>query len=382
MNKKQLKGIVSVGTKFHAYYTAQSLLKCDKLKTLICGRKHKCNLPSEKVINISIPQYLGIGIRKIKILNRLFNYNIISDLLFDKLAVRKLAVRKLHNVDFFIGFNNYVLYQFKYLKDKNVKMFLDQRTAHGNYEKEIGLLEYGKVPKNLSKKMLKRKEDEIEMADYILVPSKFVYQTMVENNVEKEKLILLPYGYNENLFYNKNIRSRKETLNLIFVGSICHRKGCKYLLEAYSELRKEIDITLTMVGNIEPEFEKVFNNYRSIIEYKGYVNNEKLVELYNKADIFIFPSLCEGSALVTYEALACGLPLIVTYNTGSVIEDGKEGYVIQPRSIDEIKKSIIKMYNDRDLVDKMSQQALKTVKDFTWDKYAENLNNIIKKCCD
>ena len=52
------------------------------------------------------------------------------------------------------------------------------------------------------------------------------------------------------------------------------------------------------------------------------------------ADVFVFPSLFEGSAVVTYEALACGLPCVVTPDAGSVVRDGVEGFVVAPRDVD------------------------------------------------
>lgn len=376
---KKIKGIVSVGTKFHAYYTAKSLDNNGMLKYLIAGKKVKNSiLTKNKIKNIQLPQYIGAIIRKSKLLNCFLHYNLISDTLFDKIAKRKIN----KDIDFFIGFNNYVLGQMKYLKKYGVKLILDQRTAHGNVEKQIGIDEYGKTPSNLHDKMLKRKEEEIEISDYILVPSKFVYNSMLNNGVKEEKLIFLPYGYNDKLFFVKDIKKDNNKFNLIFVGSICHRKGCEYLLKAFTNVKKVYDnISLTMVGNVELEFEDVFYKYKEYINYLGYVSNDKLIDLYNQADAFIFPSLCEGSALVTYEAAACGLPLIVTENTGSVIEDGKEGIIIKERSIEDIENAIKYIYENPERLKEMKRLVLEKIKNYTWQKYEEKLSQIIRTIC-
>lgn len=379
LENRQLTGIVSVGTKFHAYYTAKALDDKEMLSYLIAGKKIKNNiLSNKKVLNIQLPQYIGAAIRKSKILSRLFHYNLISDVLFDNISKGKINT----NINFFIGFNNYVLNQMKILKPKNIVLILDQRTAHGEVEKRIGLDEWGKVPVNLHPEMMKRKAEEIEIADYILVPSDFVYNSMVDNDVDERKLILLPYGYNPDLFFVKDVNKENNKFNLIFVGSICHRKGCEYLLKAFDNIcRQYKDISLTMVGNVEKEFEETFDKYKEKINYLGFVDNEKLVELYNKADVFVFPSLCEGSALVTYEAAACGLPLIVTENTGSIVQNKKEGLVINERSVVDIERAIIYMYENPAELSKMRSQVLSTIQNYTWEKYGERLSEIIKSVC-
>ena len=373
MNKGNFKGIVSVGNKLHEYYTSRALLNNEMLIYLIAGKKINNNMiPNKYIHNIQIPQYLGGIIRRF---SKNFSYNLVSDVLFDKLA--RFKIKK--DIDFFIGFNNYVLEQIKKLRKSNTVIILDQRTAHGNVERQVGIEESGKIPINLSNKMMRRKEKEIDLADYILVPSDFVFQSMIENGISREKLILLPYGYDPNLFYITKNKDYDDKLKLIFVGLIGHRKGCEYLLKAIKKIKQtNMNISLTMVGSVEKEFKDIFEEYREYIEYRGYVSNEELIELYNESDIFILPSLCEGSALVTYEAAACGLPLIVTHNTGSIIENEKEGIIIKERDVDAIEQAIIKLYENINLRLEMRKNIIHKIKDYTWDKYEEKLINIIR----
>ena len=64
------------------------------------------------------------------------------------------------------------------------------------------------------------------------------------------------------------------------------------------------------------------------------------------ADVFVFPSLFEGSAVVTYEALACGLPSVVTPNAGSVVRDGLEGFVVPPRDVEALAARMEQLGDD------------------------------------
>ena len=75
------------------------------------------------------------------------------------------------------------------------------------------------------------------------------------------------------------------------------------------------------------------------------------------ADVFVFPSLFEGSAVVTYEALACGLPSVVTPEAGSVVRDGVEGFLVAPRDVLALAERMEQLGNDPGLRDRMSAAA-------------------------
>jgi glycosyltransferase involved in cell wall biosynthesis len=91
--------------------------------------------------------------------------------------------------------------------------------------------------------------------------------------------------------------------------------------------------------------------------------------LFQDADAFVYPSLHEGSAFVTYEALASGLPVITTPNAGSVVRDGEEGYVVPIRDVDAIVDRVERLQRDPELRAAMSLAARRRALDFTWDAY-------------
>ena len=384
LNKK-IKGVVSVGSKFHAPYTAEALYRFDMLQKFIAGKKFQNNtlIPQQKIMNISLPHYIAIFLRKLPIFGHKLPYNIISDALFDVMANNKLS-----NVDFFIGFNNFCLSQMKTMKKKGAVVFLEQRIAHVQTEIDIYTNEFGSVPSNLSKRMVKRKLEEYEIADYILVPSTFVYDSMVKNGVNKGKLILIPYGYDPKLFYIKgNTFSAQDESNkplrVIFVGQIGFRKGIRYLLEAISKLHeKGLNIELTLVGNIDKNFIPVLERYAGSFVHRKFVPQSELVEIYNNSDLFIIPSLCEGSALVTYEAAACGLPLVVTENTGSVVTNGHDGVIVKVGDTKSIEDTLEMLYYDKDFLNNLKANVSQSIKNYTWEKYSERLVNAINNALD
>ena len=87
------------------------------------------------------------------------------------------------------------------------------------------------------------------------------------------------------------------------------------------------------------------------------------------ADVFVFPSLFEGSAVVTYEALACGLPGVVTPAAGSVIRDGIEGFVVMPRDVTALAQRMEQLGQSPQLRARMSAAARSRALEFDWPRY-------------
>lgn len=103
---------------------------------------------------------------------------------------------------------------------------------------------------------------------------------------------------------------------------------------------KQIEAKLAGKINIAPA---IVNEYKKYAEFLGTVPRAKMAVLYQWADIFVLPSICEGSATVTYEALASGIPLICTPNAGSMVKDNVDGHIVPIRNANAIA-SVIESY--------------------------------------
>jgi glycosyltransferase involved in cell wall biosynthesis len=106
-----------------------------------------------------------------------------------------------------------------------------------------------------------------------------------------------------------------------------------------------------------------------------------MAEHYAWADVFLLPSICEGSATVCYEALAAGLPVITTENAGSVVRDHTEGFIVPIRDASAIVERLETLHRDRALVESMSRAALERSRDFTVKKYGERLLAALATAC-
>jgi glycosyltransferase involved in cell wall biosynthesis len=95
-----------------------------------------------------------------------------------------------------------------------------------------------------------------------------------------------------------------------------------------------------------------------------------LSRYYSNSSVFVLPSLADSFALVVLEAMACGVPVIVTENTGSkeVFRDGVDGFVVPIRDVEAIKEKILFLYENRDVCQAMGEAARQRASEVTWDR--------------
>lgn len=167
----------------------------------------------------------------------------------------------------------------------------------------------------------------------------------------------------------------EKTFRLLFVGQLSQRKGIRYLLEAFRNLHLP-GAELVLVGSIIGSG-KGLQHYRDVFQHVPNVPRSEVHHWFERADIFVYPSLHEGSALAIYEALACGLPVITTPNSGSVVQDGIQGYIVPIRDVERLKEKILLLYENRELRQEMSRRARLRAEEFTWAAYRQRLGGIL-----
>ena len=290
-----------------------------------------------------------------------------------------MASKKIEKCDIFHGWRNTSKKQIIKARKLGAKIIVTNASSHPLTQKKLIEEEYKKYNieiKVFSKKMLERVLWELKNADYIIIPSEFAEKSFLENNFPKEKLIRIPFGVDLDKY--PPVKEKKDhKFRALFVGQVTIRKGISYLLKAWDELKLK-NAELIIVGNICSDAKKIEKRYeksKSII-FTGYDDPKKY---YKISDIFVFPSIEEGSALVTYEAMASGLPLVVTFNSGSIVRDGKEGFVIPIRDVKAIKEKIKYFYDNPKEAEKMGKNARKLVEKFPWEKHAKEITKFYEK---
>lgn len=216
-------------------------------------------------------------------------------------------------------------------------------------------------------------------ADRIFCASEFVRQGLISQGTAAAKIQVLPYGVDINRFsVPRQTWDGGRPLRLLFLGGVTVRKGVQYLYEAL-RLLNDLRLEARLVGRVSVS-SGVQKKLMQVCDLTGQVSWAEVHRHYQWADLFVFPSLCEGSAMVTYEALAAGLPVITTPNAGSVIRDGVEGFLVPIRNATAIAEKINLLAQDAKTLTWMSQNARKRAHDFSWDKYKRRLVNSIMSC--
>jgi len=227
-------------------------------------------------------------------------------------------------------------------------------------------------PPRFSADRLERCVAEYHEAHAITVPSRFVKRSFLENGIADEKVFVCPYGVDLSEFRPGVKMDAK--FRVIYVGQITVRKGIGYLLQAVEPLVKKGQVELWLVGEIDPEVQPILDRYKSVFEYKGVCPRNELWRLYSQASVLVLASVEEGLALVQAQAMACGVPVIATTNTGAedLFTDGVEGFIVPIRSPGAIRERLEWMIENGELRDEMAAAALRRVKSLGgWNHYGE-----------
>jgi glycosyltransferase involved in cell wall biosynthesis len=184
--------------------------------------------------------------------------------------------------------------------------------------------------------------------------------------------------------------------NYIFcLSRIDSNKGHDLLLHAFDLVRKELDdITLVIGGgspNPKPREKEVFAGMHKIIEEKqlqdhvhftGYIPDDMIVPYYQKAEMFVLPSLFEPFGMTSQEAMACGQPVVASKFGGirNTIVDGKDGLLINPQDPHEFADAMLKLLKDRAFKEKLSTAAYKKIhEEYSWEAIASRFLSFFTK---
>jgi len=226
--------------------------------------------------------------------------------------------------------------------------------------------------------------EDLRLADYIIVNSDFVKETFTSQGWSADNIYVLYNGMDEPFMRNlpdpKSIKKVNKTLKLMFAGTLEKRKGIDILFQALQRI-KDIDWELNLIGSgltqdIKENYSDFLKDNR--VKVQSFMPRDQLGYEMTEADIFVFPSLAEGSARTVFMALASGCYVITTPNTGSIVEDGIHGSLIPPGDIGSLEESLRYAAENRGLVNKTGYSNAKLIKGHYQQEvqYADGLYDI------
>jgi glycosyltransferase involved in cell wall biosynthesis len=259
------------------------------------------------------------------------------------------------------------------LKKLKSKTFVTTHT--NNY-----MFQYKRLGK-FSKRLLSPLEKcTYQIADRILSVSSYVKKNLINDyQMPRFKIRVVPNGVNAGTFYpiSNYFHNMKDVL---YVGRIDKRKGIEFLIDAVERLITDHpSIRLIVVG--KGAYVKEVKAYiqdkavRNHIVFLGWKDSRSLNQLYNRATVYVMPSIVEGFGMTLLEAMACGCPVIATDSGGAVdiIQHNYNGLLVSYGDAAQLAVSIDRLTTDETRRNRLKQNGLATIQNFSWEIIANQL---------
>jgi glycosyltransferase involved in cell wall biosynthesis len=245
----------------------------------------------------------------------------------------------------------------------------EERKAFPGWEPEVP--DYGALRRELAPE-----NALLTNSDFFICPSDAVRDDLTVNwGIEPSRSAIVPYGVNAEWL---QIVPRPIPRRVLFVGTAELRKGIHYLAMAAENLNtRGCNYEFRIAGNVSEQIAR--RTECRHLTFLGRVPRDQMYGEFERADVFVLPSLAEGSAESVYEAMACGVPVVTTSSAGSVIRHGIDGLIVPERDPAALADSIAQIVEDRALRERMSIAARERARDYTWDRYGERLIRALKQ---
>jgi glycosyltransferase involved in cell wall biosynthesis len=257
------------------------------------------------------------------------------------------------------------------------------RYAYESVQKESQRLGITLPPDNeyaFKTDVLAREEREYRLADRLLCPSDFVLRTFLEQGFPAAKLVRHQYGYDEKTCYPgpDNHRGDRPGLVMLFAGDCAVRKGLHFALEAWLASPACRDGKFLIAGNFLPSYSEKLAPMLSHPSVHVLGFRRDVPELMRQSDLFVLPSIEEGSALVTSDARGSGCVLLVSEAAGAVCKHMENALVHSIGDVKALTEHITLLYEDRSLLHRLHAASLSTIHEITWTAAGRRLLEVYR----
>jgi glycosyltransferase involved in cell wall biosynthesis len=336
-------------------------------------------VPEEKVITMG---WAVVPIRAIPAVAAKFGKRYDGYVASDRLFARTVAKLKLPEHDAVFAYSYAAKEVLESARRRGIFTILDQIDP-GPVEEDLVAREMARWPgyvrtrQRVPEQYWNRLRAEWKLADLILVNSRWSKEALLTQGVEPDKIEVLPLAYEVNPPIPPPAfrPSAPGPLIVLWLGQVCIRKGIQYLVEAARILRG-MNVRFIVAGPIEIA-RNAINAAPDNIEWAGPVVRDDVSRLYQRASLFVLPTISDGFAITQLEAMAHGVPVIATTHCGEVVMDGLTGYLTPACNGQALAAAIQRFIDDRDLSGKMREACLQRAKEFNMDVYANRLLELV-----
>jgi glycosyltransferase involved in cell wall biosynthesis len=214
-----------------------------------------------------------------------------------------------------------------------------------------------------------RERAEWDLSDLVVCPSEHVKEWVGRSGGPGERCAVVPYGVDMPAVPRPE-RANGRPLRVLTAGAVGLRKGTPYVMEAAARLGCEARFSVVGHATLKPDAARALAR---TVELLGPTPRAEMPGHYAWADVFLLPTLSDGSATVCYEALAAGRPVITTAAAGSVVRDGVDGFIVPPRDAGAIVDALRRLAARPALMEEMAARARERAAEFTVARYGERL---------
>jgi glycosyltransferase involved in cell wall biosynthesis len=291
-----------------------------------------------------------------------------------RILTERRLLHELENFDAVYLFPAVSLAAVKHVHQKGTPIVLERVSCAQQVAKRILDDAYRRLDQppahHITPQGIAEESDEVRRADYLVCASPRAKKSFLEVGVPEEKLIESSYGWSPRRFGNIPPRKAQADLfTVLFVGRVCVGKGAQLLLQAWA--RAGIRGRLILCGDLEPAIAKNCGDLlgRKDVLHVPYTRQVSL--LYQQADLFAIPSLVEGGPLVTYEAMAHGLPVLTSpMGAGAIVRDGLDGKILEPYDADGWVDALREYAQAATRREEHGRATRLRANEFTWDQVA------------
>lgn len=352
-------------------------MRAGGVERLLC--RDAGGLPPEKVVSFN-----RFGLEYVRRIRKASGGDLRGAYLWGGTEFNRLVIR---NMDWDAGgvyaFNTAARDLFVEARDRGVKTILEQTIAPYEIEAQIVKREQERFPGWEQESLfpeseaayIRREKEEWSLADTILCGSGYVQDMIAKAGGDASKCRVVPYGV-QMPEENPRPRGRHDgKLRVLFVGTLCLRKGIQYAAQAAEKLQDKVEMVAVGPSLLADKGLKIVSES---IKCVGPVPHVRMKEYWDWADILLLPSLCEGSATVTYEALSRGIPVICTSASGSLVEDGVSGFIVKTGSHCDIVAKLDAVSRSENSVAGLAAYALERKENVLMGAYALRIAELVK----
>jgi starch synthase len=381
-----MKIIISCSAKFHAFNLVEELerngVELVFFTSFASGKnnlfKYFVNRRDKEEIDYSSIRTNILVAFGLKIFHK--NTQWVNDY-FDWWVSREIKKLK---ADIFIGWSSMAAQSIVVAKSKGMVTILERGSAHIEVQNVLIQHAYREIGKRfaINPVTIKKELFEYGLVDFVSISSRFCLNTFIDKGVDKDKLIVNPYGVSDYFF--PVVNSHTQSVTVLYLGKLTVRKGIHLLFQAINELHQNrVDVDFVFIGGIDNEIKGMIKNYcfdLQRVSFLGHVGHYELNKEIGKCDVAIVPSIEDGFAMVVPQILKVGIPVIVSENAGAeqMIVEGRNGWVISPR-LDDIIERIEWCANNHCELVLMRKWIIKNnnTGELSWRKYGERYCNFL-----